>query len=236
MPRSMRFAKHLLIAAVGATLDYLVGRLTNRLSWGIATWAAIVLVASALIDYLNEAPNSRPDWGEGGSLLSAVRTYMGPYRRPTIFRAAMAGLCAAVASCALTLAVITFRFCADHGTAWLGKGSPFDESVAVFVGNFQASSPTVWLMATCIVLALFIPWRLVVLPAGVATVAIANAMLVGIPPLSRGNPGWYSQFAYALGSVDGLLFRLPVVVTPYTFLVPALLGMGACGVITLLLD
>lgn len=149
MPRSMRFAKHLLIAAVGATLDYLVGRLTNRLSWGIATWAAIVLVASALIDYLNEAPNSRPDWGEGGSLLSAVRTYMGPYRRPTIFRAAMAGLCAAVASCALTLAVITFRFCADHGTAWLGKGSPFDESVAVFVGNFQASSPTVWLMATC---------------------------------------------------------------------------------------
>ncbi len=102
--------------------------------------------------------------------------------------------------------------------------------------NFQASSITVWLFVVCTGLALFIPWRLVVLPAGVAALAIANAMFVGIPPLSRTGHGWYSQVAYSLGALDEWLFRLPPVAVPFACVIPVLIGAAACGSISMLLN
>jgi hypothetical protein len=142
---------------------------------------------------------------------------------------------AATASCSFTLALVTFRFCAVHGNSMLGKHSHFNHQVIAFISHFQASSTTVWLFGACAALALCIPWRLVVLPAGVATVAVANAALVGIPPLSRTPVNWYSQVAYSLAAVDGWLFRLPPVAVPPACLIPVLLGALACGWISRLL-
>lgn len=235
MASSMRFAKHLLVAALGAALDYLIGRLTDTLSWGIICWAVIVLVASAALDYLNDTPETTEFRSAMGAPWGEIRDRVVQSRRPTVWKALFVGVLAATASCALTLAVVTFRFCATHGNSLLGKGSPFDHQVIVFVSHFQASSTTVWLFGACASLAVFIPWRLVVLPAGVAAVAVANAMLVGIPPFSQTSGNWYSQVAYSLGALDGWLFRLPPVAMPFACAIPALLGVIACAWISKLL-
>jgi hypothetical protein len=228
MSGSMRFAKHLLVAALGAALDYLIGRLTSTLSLGIICWAVVVLVASAALDYLGEAPNTTQTTSPMGIPWRVIRDRLARFRRPTVFKAMLIGVLAAVASCAFTLALVTFRFCAVHGNSLLGKDSPFNHQVIVFISHFQASSTTVWLFGVCAALAMFVPWKLVVLPVGVATVTIANAMFVGIPPLSRTPENWYSQVAYSLGALDGWLFRLPSVTLPLACVIPALLGVIAC--------
>jgi hypothetical protein len=235
MSRSMRFAKHLLIAALGATLDYLIGRLTNTLSWGFICWAVIVLFASAALDCLNEAPATTLACAQTGIPWGVIRARIARFRRPTAFKATFIGVLAAMVSCAFTLAVVTFRFCAAHGNSLLGADSPFNRQVIVFVSHFQASPTILWLFGSCAALAMFIPWRLVILPTGVAAIAIANAAFAGIPPLSRTSGTWYSQVTYSLGALDGWLFRLPPVVMPFACVIPALLGIGACAWISKLL-
>jgi hypothetical protein len=231
MPSSMRFAKRLLVAALGAALDYLIGRLTNTLSLGIICWAVIILVASAALDYVNDTAQYPPQTFPQGSPWGAIRTHMPQFRRPTVFTSVFIGALAAVASWAFTLAVVTFRFCSAHGNSMLGKDSPFNRQVILFVSHFQASPTTIWLFGVCAGLALFIPWRLVVLPLGLALVDIANAALVGIPSLSRasGKGNWYSQVTYSLGALDGWLFRLPPVAVPFACVIPVLIGAGACA-------
>jgi len=230
MSRSVGFALQLGATVVGAILDYLVGKLTGAFSLGIACWAVLVLVAAAILEFSKDFAR---DWGSPSSSTSGrvassdfIRSIKS-YRWTTIINALLAAAFAGMAVYAFTLAVITFRFVTIyHGTS-LGAHSPYNHAVVTFVSNFQVSASTAALIVGSFVLAILLRSE-ILLPCGIVLVAIANAILIGLPRHSTTAAGFHSQIAYSLSAPDGWLFRLPVVAVPWACLAPFAIGVIFC--------
>lgn len=131
------------------------------------------------------------------------------------------------------MAVITIRFAAAYNGIRLGKDSPFNQTVVVFVSNFQASAAIATLTAGAFALGVLLRSE-ILLPFGVGLVSIANALLVGLPQHTTAPAGFRSQIAYSLSRPDGLLFRLPAASLPPACLIPFAAGVLACGAVSLL--
>lgn len=236
MSRSAGFALQLGATTASAFLDYLVGRLTGAPSLGIAAWAVVILLTAAALEYYKD--QARPGNNAGSSYTgrSVVLDFLRPlssYRWSTVVRALVAAAFAGLAAYAFTLAVITFRFLAVHNGPALGKHSPFNLTVVTFVGNFQASAATAALIVGSFALAMLLRSE-ILLPCGVALVAVANAILLGIPQriLTAATSGFRSQIAYSLSTPDGWLFRLPVGDVLWGCAIPFGVGVVACWVVS----
>jgi hypothetical protein len=91
----------------------------------------------------------------------------------------MAALFAGLACCVLTLAVITWRFVVMDDGVQLGKGSPFDNPIVVFVSNFQTSGAIASLVVGTFILAVVLKSEFV-LPVGVLVASVVTAWQVPI--------------------------------------------------------
>jgi hypothetical protein len=217
-----------------ALLDYLIGRLTGAVSLGIACWAALMVLVAAILEFYKDLARDRNRTGSSymGSftVIDLIRP-IGRYRWATIVRALCAAGFAGMAAYAFTLAVITFRFVAVYNGSPLGKYSPFNHAVITFVSNFQASAATAALVGVSFALAILLRSE-VLLPCGVALVAIANAILIGLPQQTAASTAFRSQMAYSLSAPDGWLFRLPVVTVPWACAIPFGVGVVACWIVS----
>jgi hypothetical protein len=234
--RSAGFALQLAVTSASALLDYLVGRLTGAPSLGIACWAALILLAAAVLEFFKDLARDRNSTGSSYPGRTTVIDFIRPvsrYRWSTVVRALWAAGFAAAASYTFTLAVITFRFLTVYNGLPLGNHSPFNQAVITFVSNFQASAATAALIIGSFVLGLLLRSE-ILLPCGIALVSIANAMLIGLPhrALTAIPAGFRSQIAYSLSIPDGWLFRLPVAGILWGCAVPFVVGVIACGIVS----
>lgn len=236
MSRSVGFALQLAATVVGALLDFLVGKLTGAFSWGIVCWAGVVVLTAAILESGKDLAH---DWNKAGSSLSGRAT--GPdfirritsYRWTTVVNALLAAAFAALAVYAFTLAVITLRFVTVYHGSRLGAHSPFNHAVVTFVSNFQVSASTAALIVGSFVLAILLRSE-ILLPFGIGLVAIANALLMGLPGHNATASGFHSQIAYSVSAPDGWLFRLPVTAVPPACLIPIAIGMICCTIVSAL--
>lgn len=239
MSSSTRFAIQLAVTAAGAILDYLVGRLTNKLTLGIICWALLTLAAAATLDFVKDVwhdhkagGSSNGNWNAGGNgiitVAGIIRGRIDHFRWATVVNAIIAGALAGVASYAFTAAVITFRLLATQNGPVLGSHSPYDQSAIAFISNFQASSTTAWFIVACFAIALILRPP-VVLPLGIAAVSVANAVLIATPQLSPRAPTLATQLAYSLSTPDGWLLRLPAKSVLLGCVVSFAIGVLACG-------
>jgi hypothetical protein len=232
--RSVGFALQLAATTAGALLDYLVGRLTGALSLGIACWALLVLVIAAVLEFWKDVARDRHRSGSWYTGQITVTDFIRPisgYRWGTIVRAICAATFAGAAAYAFILAVITFRFVTVYNGFSLGKYSPFNQSVIFFVSNFQASAATAALIVGSFFLAMLLRSE-ILLPCGIGLVAMANAILIGLPRETTLSPGFRSQIAYSFSTPDGWLFRLPVAAVPWACAIPFAAGIAACWIVS----
>lgn len=241
MSRSSRFAIQLAVTGAGAVLDYLVGRLTDKLSLGILCWALVTLFAAATIDFVkdllrdhNVGSGSR-SWGLGSNpiLMAAgvIRGRIDCFRWTTVINAMAAAALAGIASYAFAAAIITFRFLTVDNGPVLGAYSSYDQSAVAFISSFQASAATAWFIVACFSMALILRPP-VVLPLGIAAVSITNASLLTVPPLSPTASAFHNQLAFSLSVPDAWLFHLPAKLVLYGCLIPFAIGVLACGAVS----
>jgi hypothetical protein len=234
--RTAGFFWQLSVTAAGAVLDYLIGRLANSPSAGIACWAALTLVGAAILEFSKdlrkESRSSTSSYPRPSSVLNLIRPVR-EFKWTTVTRAFWAAALAAAAYYAFALAVITFRFLAAGGGSWLGQGSPFDQLVVTFVSNFQASSETAAFIGGALLLALFVRSD-VLLPSGIVAVAALNAWLARFPHmvLTASGPEFRSQIAYSLSGPDKWMFQLPTGDVLWGCLSVFLVGVIACGLVS----
>lgn len=237
MTRSAGFALQLAATSASAFLDYLVGRLTGTPSLGILSWAAVILVTAAALEFYKDQARDRNtgtgSYYQGGRAVLDLLRPASRYRWSTVVSAVIAAGFAGVAAYAFTLAVITFRFLAVHDGPSLGKHSIFDQPVVTFVGNFQASGTTAALIVGSFILAMLLRSE-ILLPCGIALVSIVNAIAIGLPQqiLIAASAGFNSQIAHSLSLPDGWLFRLPVTDVLWGCAIPFGAGVAACWVVS----
>lgn len=232
--RSVRFALQLGATTAGAVLDYLVGKLTGKLSLGIVSWAVLVVIAAAVLELGKELARDENKASSQYSARAAVRAFLrsaNSYRWTTIVRALWAAGFAGIAAFAFILAVITFRFVAVYNGLPIGEHSPFNQAVITFVSNFQASSATAVLIGGSFALGMLLQSE-ILLPFGIGLVSIANAILIGLPQHDAISTAFRSQIAYSLSFPDELLFRLPVATVPVACAIPFVVGVAACTIVS----
>ena len=142
----------------------------------------------------------------------------------------MAALFAGLACCVLTLAVITWRFVVMDDGVQLGKGSPFDNPIVVFVSNFQTSGAIASLVVGTFILAVVLKSEFV-LPVGVLVASVVTAWQVPISANGINARGYRSDLAHSLSVPNGLLFRMPTLSMPIGCLIALGVGLAACGVV-----
>jgi hypothetical protein len=230
------------LVAVAATLaDYLVGRLANSPSLGIACWAGLVLAVSAVLDAFREWHRDHGH-GNGARYTSALdlTIFNNVVRGVEIFRwgtiltsmvaAVLAGICAYI----FILVTFTVRYAAvDHGPK-LGKSSPFNHSALMHIVGYQTSSTALWFVVASFFLALFLrPPAL--LPLGVIGVSIASAASVALSPLTRSAGGPFSQLTQSLSAPDAWFFSVPAGDLIWACFAAFVLGVLICGFINVIL-
>src|ERR1700739_2444954 len=182
------------LVVVAATLtDYLVGRLANSPSLGIACWAGLVLVVSVILHPIREGHRDHDDSARYTSSLDLTifnNVVRGAdiFRWKTIFISMVAAVLAGTCAYIFILVTFTVRYAAvDHGPR-LGKGSPFNHSAMMHIVGFQTSSTALWFVVASFFLALFLrPPAL--LPLGVIGVSIAIAGGGALSPLTTAAGG-----------------------------------------------
>ena len=228
------------MTTAGATLDYLVGRLTNKLSAGILAWALLTLFAAASLDFAKDVWAEHHGHGNavwtttGGGLISAagiIRGRLDHFRWATVINAFAAAALAGIACYAFSVAVITFRFLTVPGGPLLGGRSPYDQSAIAFISAFQASSTIAWFVVACFAIALILRPP-VVLPLGVIAVSVANAIVLALPHLSRSDVPFRDQVASTLAAPDSWLLSLPSKSVLLGCAISFFIGIVACGAIS----
>jgi hypothetical protein len=198
----------------------------------MSAWAVLALVVAALFEFFKDTSNDRYTIR---GIRGSVRMVPGfrpvaEYRFGIIVKAALAALFAGLACGVLTLAVITWRFVVMHDGVRLGKGSPFDTSIVVFVSNFQTSGAIASLVIGTFILAVLLKSEFV-LPVGVLVASVVNAWLVPISASGIIAGGYRSDLAHSLSVPNGLLFRLPDLSMPLGCLIALGVGLAACGIV-----
>lgn len=199
----------------------------------MAAWAVVALVVAALFEFFKDTANDKYTIEGVRIPVRMVPGFFRPvtgYRFGIIVKAVCAALFAALACGALTLAVITWRFEIMHGGVHLGKGSAQDNSIVVFVSNFQTSDAIATLVIGTFVLAVLLKLEFV-LPVGVLAVSVVNAWQVPITENGTGVSTYRSDLAHSLSVPNGLLFRLPELSMPVGCLIALAIGLAACGVV-----
>jgi hypothetical protein len=242
LTRSNRFAIQLAVTTAGAILDYLVGRLTNKLTLGILCWVLLTIVAAASLDFIKDAwhgHRNRYDNAAGGyspgsgltTVAGIIRGRADKFRWATVVNSFVVAALAGIASYAFAAAVITLRLIAVQNGPELGKNSPYDQAAISFISSFQTSPTTAWFIVACFALALILRPP-VVLPLGVVAVSLANTILLALPGLSPTAPALASQLSYSLSAPDGWLFDLPVRYLVLGCVGAFAVGLIACGAIS----
>lgn len=239
MSRTAGFFWQLAVTAVGALLDYLVGRLVGAPTFGIICWAAFTLFTAAALEFYKDLRRERK--GDGNHTSTYLRTPSvlnlirppSDYRWATVTRALKAALFAGMAYYAFALAIITFRFLIAHDGLWLGKHSPYDQTALTFIDNFQTSAQTAALIGAALVLAVIVRSD-ALLPCGVVLISVMNAWLVRLPGTRPTTPAptFHSQAAYSLSAADKWLFQLPMADVLWGCLIPLFAGVIFCGVVS----
>jgi hypothetical protein len=228
-----RFLLQLAATTAGTVLDIVVGKLTGRPTWVMAVWAVLALTVAALFEFFKDTANDK--YTIDGVRLS-VRIVPGFFRPISdysfaiIVKAALAALFAGFACCVLTLAVITWRFVVMHGGVQLGKGSPLDTSIVVFVSNFQTSGAIAALVVGAFILAVVMKSEFV-LPVGVLVASVVNVWQVPVFVNRIEADGYRNDLAHSLSIPNGLLFRLPELSMPVGCLIALGAGLAACGIV-----
>jgi hypothetical protein len=241
LSRSTRFAIQLAVTTVGAVLDYLVGRLTNRPSLGILCWALLILVAAAVLDFFKDAVqehrirSSGPGWNTASNRVftaaGIIRGRIDQFRWPTVVNAITVAVLAGIAGYVIALAVIIFRFLKVAGGPVLGAHSPYDQSAISLISSFQTSSTMAWFIVVCFAIALFLRPP-VVLPLGVMAISVANSIVLAVPPLSPAAADPNSQLADSLSMPDAWLLDLPAKSVILGCVAAFVVGIMACGFIS----
>lgn len=233
MSANGRFLLQLLATAAGTVLDIVIGKLTGKPTWPLAVWAIVALVVAALFEFFKDTANDKYTIDGVRVSMRMVPGFFRPasgYRFGVIVKAVLAAVFAGLACCVIVLAVITWRFVAmDHGMR-LGKGSPFDSSIVVFVSNFQTSGAIASLVIGTFVLAVVLKSEFV-LPVGVLVASVVVAWQVPISADGIDAGGYRSDLAHSLSVPNGLLFRLPELSMPLGCLVALGIGLAACGIV-----
>lgn len=228
-----RFLLQLAATTAGTLLDIVVGKLTDTPTWVMAVWAVIILVIAALFEFLKDAANDKYTIEGVRVSVRMVPGFFRPvagYRFGIIVKAVLAALFAGLACCVLTLAVITWRFVVMDDGVQLGKGSPFDNPIVVFVSNFQTSGAIASLVVGTFILAVVLKSEFV-LPVGVLVASVVTAWQVPISANGINARGYRSDLAHSLSVPNGLLFRMPTLSMPIGCLIALGVGLAACGVV-----
>jgi hypothetical protein len=228
-----RFLLQVAATTAGTVLDIVVGKLTGKPTLVLAVWAVVALFAAAFFEFFKDTANDKYTIKGVGGAIRGVPGFFRPaadYRFGIIVKAAFSALFAGLACCALTLAVITWRFDVMQGGVRLGKGSPIDRSIVVLVSNFQTSGTIAALVIGSFFLAVTLKSEFL-LPAGVLVASVVNAWRVPIAMNSAAVHRYSSDLAYSLSVPNGLLFRLPELSVPVGCLIAVSVGLADCGVV-----
>jgi hypothetical protein len=237
MSRSSWLACQIAATAAGAFLDYFVGRLTNRLSVGIAVWAAVTLLASVILEYIKNYSNERPatsgsgDWSTSGVSREPWIVVM-RRRHPqggwgSIMDALKVAGLTAIACYIFALGAISLRFVDQHNAIKLGAKSPYDASFVTSVASIQCSSTTMILIGASFLLAATLRPS-VMLPLGVGAASIINAFSLPLAQPSTQVNQPTSQFIESLSQPDAWFFRIPQDAVPWSCLGLLVLGIVLC--------
>lgn len=237
MSRSAWFAWQFAATAIGAILDYFVGRLTNALSWGICVWAVAIIIASVMLEYVKEYQHSQlpaPDGSEWPPARARVSWRAAMRRRHphggwgSIMDALKVAGFTAAACYIFALGALSLRFAKQFGAIDLGAKSPYDASFVASVASLQCSSTTLILIGASFLLAATLRPP-VLLPLGVATASIVNALSLPLvqPALQSTQPT--SQLIQSISQPDAWLFRLPQNAVPWTCLALLVVGVLLCN-------
>lgn len=228
-----RFFLQLAATAAGTVLDIIVGRVTDKPTWVMAVWAVVALVVAALFEFFKDTANAKYTIKGVRSSARAVPSFFRPidgYHFGVIVKAAFAALFAGFACCVLTLAVITWRYIVMYGGVRVGKGSPLDTSIVIFVSNFQISSAIAALIIGTFVLTVILKSEFV-LAVGVFVVSLVNAWQAPIFANGAAAAAYRSDLAHSLFVPNGLLFRMPELSMPVGCLIAVGIGLAACAVV-----
>jgi hypothetical protein len=228
-----RFLLQLAATTAGTLLDIVVGKWTDKPTLVLAVWAVLALVIAALFEFFKDTANDKYTIDGVRVSVRMVPGFFRPvagYHFGVIVKAVFAALFAGLACCVLTLAVITWRFVVmDHGVQ-LGKGSPFDASIVVFVSNFQTSGAIASLVVGTFILAVVLKSEFV-LPVGVLVASVVTAWQVPISANGIDAGAYRSDLAQSLSVLNGLLFHLPTLSMPLGCLIALGVGLAACGIV-----
>lgn len=228
-----RFLLQLAATTAGTVLDIIVGKITAKPTLVMAVWVVVALVVAALFEFFKDSANDKYTIKGIATPVRLVPSFFRPvagYRFAVIVKAMFAALFAGFACCVLTLAVITWRFVVMYGGVQVGKGSPLDTSIVVFVSNFQTSSAIATLIIGTFILTVVLKSEFV-LPVGVLVVSVVNALQAPIFANGAGAPGYRSDLAQSLSVPNGLLFRMPQLSMPIGCLIALSVGLAACALV-----
>jgi hypothetical protein len=247
MTRSAVLFLSIAFAIAGTFLDYVVGRLANNPSLGVACWAAGLVIVAGVLDFVREWHKEREHEGTpytsryaGAIDLTIINNLVrgaDMFRWETIFAAMVAGVLAWIGAYVFTLATITIRFTDVHHGPKLGKLSPFDHDATAVIVSFQTSSAAWWFAIACFLLALVLRVP-ALLTLGVVGVPIANAASAALKPLTRGavDPsGQFTQFTQSFSAPDAWFFRLPTSDIILACIAAFIAGLMVCWFINLIL-
>jgi len=220
--KSIKFTLVLAITALGAALDYLIGVLNQRPSFGIMTWALVIILAVAIVQFALDALNPRsPQPGVTGQRLAFSLGKLG-FSWDRFAGGLWVMALSAVAVYAVSLGVIAGRYMSIPGVQ-IGGGSPYDHKVLASIINFQFSSTVLWLIAISFMLAVFArPAEL--LPVGIIVVSAINSWRVTLGSLS-GGIGLSSQLRVFFARPDSWILYIP----------QGSVGLGVLGVLSIAL-
>lgn len=233
-----RFALQVGTTIATLVLDTLAGTFFRSPTVVMACWMVLAILVAASFEFVRDKAREHARHNPNGIYSTARISKIVPsffrsvddYGIGTIVRSVVAGLFAGVACCALTLAMVTWRFLIMNGDTRLGKGSPLDPRVVAFVSNFQTAQATAVLMVGSVILAIVLKSEFL-LPAGILVGSVVNAMQVAIPPVGAIGDGFRSQVAQTLAVLNGYLFRLPPLDVLWGCLIPLFAGLVACGIV-----
>lgn len=213
---AVSFGLQLLAVSVGAFTDFLVGKLTNKLSLAVLGWLAATIFMSALLALFADktaAPRGQYTQSAWASLSRWFSVYINQSRSraawPSIVNAAVISLLATCTYAMLMLAFVVMRYAAQVKSPhnWLGPGSPFDQFVVAEAVKYQLSHTALEFTGAVFLIGLILrpPF---VLPAGIMAVGVVNAASISLPPLRRAAQGPPTQLVAPVSRLDGYLLRL----------------------------
>jgi len=224
--KSLKFTLILAVTALGATLDYLIGVLDQRPTFGVVTWAMVIVIAVAIAQFTLDALNPRSSKVQISSLSLSLGKLGFSWAR------FVGGLWVTVLSAltvyAVALGVIAGRYMSIPGIQ-LGRGSPYDHRVLSSIIDFQFSPAVLWLVMISFVLAVFArPAEL--LPIGIIVVSGINSLRVPLDSLSRGI-GPSSQLRAFFARPDSWTLSIPQGLAVLGVLGVLLIALVACSLI-----